>query len=185
MSNTGGFAVPGLQGADDDDEPDDPRSYSGLNAEQRKRARRLILKGCRTMMKHIGAIHYTQGGSRWSGINEKKKIKKGQYPSYADCSSMATWLLWNVLYVPYKIKDIVTGANWTAGYTGTISQHGKQVRKDSNIKVGDLILYGSYPYSHVTIAIGNGQCFSHGSEAGPYVLGIDYRDDRAQVRRFL
>ena len=36
---------------------------------------------------------------------------------------------------------------------------------------GDLVFYGSFPHSHVTVYIGNGLCVSHGNESGPVFSG--------------
>jgi hypothetical protein len=33
--------------------------------------------------------------------------------------------------------------------------------------------------------MGGRQVFSHGSEAGPYLLDIDYRRDRKLIKRYL
>lgn len=161
-------------------------SVSGLNAHHRAQARALVVKGAALLLNHAAAVHYTQSGARWQGIREGLLISRGQFPHFGDCSSTATWLLWNALGHHFGVRDVVNGTGWRAGYTGTISQHGKRVVHDRNIRVGDLILYGhGFPYEHVTVALGGGKCFSHGSEAGPFKLDIDYRSDRAQVRRFI
>lgn len=137
-------------------------------------------------MAHPANVHYTQSSARWQGIDKHLLVSKGQCITEGDCSSTATWLLWNALHIAYGVRDVVNGENWKAGYTGTIAQHGKLVQHDSNILIGDLVLYGPAPtFEHVAVAIGGGRVFSHGSEAGPFLLNIDYRSDRAQVRRFI
>ena len=61
------------------------------------------------------------------------------------------------------------------GYTGTLSQQGRQTRVP---KPGDLGFYGGgWPYSHVVVSVGDGKCVSHGSEGGPYLLDFRYRSD--------
>jgi hypothetical protein len=163
-------------------------SVSGLSPDHRAHARELILKSAHNMMKHVSAIHYTQSASRWEGINKKLTVTKGQYPNYADCSAMATWLLWDAMARPYGVRDLVNGAAWRAGYTGTQYTRGKAVQHDKNLKVGDLIFYGNQGGGipeHVAIYIGGGKVFSHGSEAGPYILGLDYRRDRRMSRRYI
>lgn len=161
-------------------------SVSGLSEQHRAHARRLIVQGAELLLGHARSVHYSQGADRWEGIQRGLLPWKGEYPHHGDCSSTATWLLWAALHHHFGVRDVVNGTNWTAGYTGTIAKHGKQVVHDANIKVGDLILYGrGWPYEHVTVALGGGVCFSHGSEAGPFKLAIDYRPDRAIVRRFV
>src|SRR5436189_6134809 len=161
-------------------------TVSGLSVEHRRVARHRVLQACELMLGHPGPIHYSMGGDRWEGIDDHLIASHGKYPHHSDCSSSSTWVLWNAMWVPYHIHDVVNGQRWHAGYTGTIAQHGKLVRHDRNIKIGDLLLYGhAWPYLHVTVALGGGMCFSHGSEGGPYKLPIDYRPDRAMVRRFI
>lgn len=161
-------------------------SVSGLTAKRRLHARQTILRGVSLLMRDPASVHYTQGPQRWQGIDKHLTINADQCITQGDCSSTATWLLWNALFVSYGVRDVVNDEAWRAGYTGTIAQNGKRVVHDYSIKVGDLILYGRGPtYEHVTVAIGGGRCFSHGGEAGPFLLPIDYRADRAQVRRFI
>lgn len=162
-------------------------SISGLSPLHRAQARHVIAEGCALLLAHAASVHYTQGPDRWSAITQGLRVARGQYLTYGDCSSTATWLLWNALtHVHPHARDLVNGLHWQAGYTGTIAEHGKAVRHDRDIQVGDLILYGAgWPYEHVTVALGGGVCFSHGGEAGPFKLPIDYRADRAMVRRFI
>jgi len=160
-------------------------SVSGLSEAHRAAARKTVLHGVDLLMAHPAAVHYTQGPLRWQGIDKNLLVAKGQCIRYGDCSSTATWLLWNALSV-YGVHDIVNGQNWRAGFTGTMAQHGKRVVHDANIKVGDLVLYGPAPtFEHVAVAIGGGRVFSHGSEAGPFLLDMDYRRDRGEVRRYI
>jgi hypothetical protein len=42
-------------------------------------------------------------------------------------SSFATWCLWNGLALRFGLGDIVNAAGWTAGYTGTMLEHGLPV----------------------------------------------------------
>lgn len=162
-------------------------SVSGLSEAHREEVRRVILEGVRLLMRDPASVHYTQGPERWQGIDQHLRIANRQCITYGDCSSTATWLLWNGLtHVHPTIKDVVNGANWRAGYTGTMASHGKLVRHDSSIKVGDLVLYGPRPtFEHVAVAIGGGRVLSHGGEAGPFILPIDYRSDRGEVRRYV
>jgi hypothetical protein len=161
-------------------------SYSGLSESHRRVAKHVVVAYCEKLLSKPDEVHYTQGAARWSGIDQKKNLSS-LFPFYGDCSSTATFILWRALTHVHKgVKDRVNGAAWKAGYTGTIASHGLHVLHDANIQVGDLILYGPGPtYEHVTVALGGGKCFSHGSEGGPYILPLDYRSDRGPTHRFI
>jgi hypothetical protein len=160
-------------------------SVSGLSAAHRIKARDLAMQAAYLGLKNAPAVHYTQGGRRWDGINKDLNAWKGEYPKYADCSSFATWCLWNGLN-HFGVRDVVNGCNWKAGYTGTILNHGKQVTKQSNWMRGDLIIYGNgFPGEHVAIYIGDGLVISHGSEPAPVKVRWNYRSDFMQCRRFI
>lgn len=114
-------------------------------------------------------IHYTQSSLRMYGV--KHHLKPPSIPIYEDCSSFATWCY----YVAGLADPNGYGYNGF-GYTGTLALHGWRTYTP---KVGDLALYGSgFPYSHVTIYIGNGRCISHGNEYGPLLLNVYYRTVR-------
>lgn len=155
-------------------------AVSGLDATQRSKAREMVIQAAYLGLRHAKAVHYTQGPRRWEGIAKNMRAWRGQYPKYADCSSFATWVLWQGLG-HFHVRDVVNGANWTAGYTGTQLSHGKLVRHERNIKHGDLALYDG----HVAICVGGGKVISHGSEGGPYLLALHYRSDLIEVRRYI
>lgn len=159
-------------------------TYSGLGGKERAFSRKLITDACRLMMNHTLSIHYTQEWvSRWEGIRNGLRAWKGEYPHHSDCSACATWVLWQP-YHHYDLPDKLNATDWKSGYTGTLSRHGKTI--NGVIKTGDLVFYGSgWPYEHVTVSLGGRQVFSHGSEAGPYLLDIDYRRDRKLIKRYL
>jgi hypothetical protein len=158
------------------------RKDKGRTDKNRIEARRLALNAFRLTYTHRGAVHYTQGAARWQGINNDLKAFKGQYPRYADCSSLYTWALWNA-FDHFGWSDSVNGTGWRAGYTGTLLTHGKRV---SSLLPGDAIFYGrGWPGTHVTMYVGNGLCYSHGSEAGPYLVSYRYRSDIMQFRRYI
>lgn len=162
-----------------------------LNTRQRTEARHIILQTARKMLAHENAIHYTQGARRWEGIDKRLRVVKGQYPKYADCSSMVTWMLWNALTHALRdmtIPDVVNGQHWRAGYTGTLRTHGYDIRTPGlagHLIVGDEVHYGPGTGSHVAIYIGGGFVFSHGSEGGPYKLPWNYRRDFSHARRVI
>lgn len=126
-------------------------------------------------------IHYTQGPSRWQGIDDKRRPPR--YPNWADCSSFSTWVYW--LYFGFGV-DFINDAYWKAGYTGTQIANGRVVSY-GKAKPGDLVFYGPSYWSikHVAIYVGNGMVVSHGSEVGPSYYQIDYRGDRQQIRTYL
>jgi hypothetical protein len=161
-------------------------SPSGLNALHQRQARSLVRRACARLLENPAQVHYTQGPGRWDGINQRKGITKpGFWPFYGDCSATATWVLWRALYVPFGVRDVVNGENWTGGFTGTMLHHGVNV--DAHVaKAGDLALYGhGWPGEHVAVCLGDGTVMSHGSEGGPYRLPLRYRPDLLEVRRYV
>jgi cell wall-associated NlpC family hydrolase len=165
-----------------------------LNEKQRSAARKAARQAAMLGINHAKAIHYTQGRSRWQGIADTRYAAKGEFPNYSDCSAFATWCLWNGLYVLYRQSDVVNGANWRAGYTGTMLQHGRRVGDIRNILLGDLVIYGrpGSVGSHVAIVVQTGvpqghgvMVASHGSEGGPYYIRYNYRSDIQSIRRYI
>ena len=120
-----------------------------------------------------GSIHYAQ---------IRPYVDLGhRLPQTLDCSSFST-----VVYKRANAPDPNARLYDGLGFTGTLAQHGRQVSL-SQARPGDLVLYGSggWPYHHVSVYVGFGRCVSHGSEGGPYLVPIDYRSDRAQIRSYL
>jgi hypothetical protein len=117
------------------------RSYSGLNLQAARQGPRARLKAARLGLARAPSLHYTQGPRRWEGIADHLKAWKGQCPHYADCSAFATWVLWNALD-HFHSRDIVNGAKWQGGYTGTLLAHGRVVKRGWSRKPLDLVLYG-------------------------------------------
>lgn len=161
------------------------RSPFGLSYNDRLEMRRCILRAANVGLEHAPEVHYTEGALRWWGITHDARSAKDQYPEYADCSAFATWTAWDASRWKH-LTDIYNGAAWTGGYTGTLCAHGVRV-DESTLLSADLVFYGgslSVP-EHVAVYIGAGRVISHGSEAGPLLLGIDYRPDRIQERRYV
>jgi hypothetical protein len=139
--------------------------------------RKQMLSAFSLAYRNARAVHYTQGGLRWQGINRNLRAKRGQYPNYADCSSLYTWAWWNAIG---QGPDRLNGARWLYGYTGTLATHGARI---GTTVLGAAILYGNgWPYVHVTGYCGGGYCLSHGSEAGPLKVPYNYRPI-GQVRK--
>lgn len=129
------------------------------------------------LLAHAPAVHYTQGPLRWQGIRERRRVSAGSYPNFADCSSAYTWALWQALGGG---SDVVNGAGWTAGFTGTLLTHGRRVSEPVE---GAAIIYGDgWPGKHVAYAIGHGKAISHGSEAAPFLVDVHYRPDVMEFR---
>jgi hypothetical protein len=166
---------------------------SGLRHAQKTAARDRAVQAAMLGYYHRSAIHYTQLGRRWEGITDTRYSRQGQYPNYADCSAYVTWCLWNALKVAYGVKDVVNGADWRAGYTGTMLSHGMVVEKVADMRRGDAVLYGSGPPGkHTAIIVGRKggrrgtpMVVSHGSEGGPYYVAYNYRSDIMSVRRYI
>lgn len=160
-------------------------SVSGLSAEHREVARDRTMQAAFLALRNRDRVWYSQGSSRWQGINTRRNPRLGQYPSWCDCSSFTTWCLWAGLYLPYGVRDTVNAANWRYGYTGTQRQHGKVVKDHDNIKRGDLAHYGPGTGKHVAICVGGGKVISMGSNAGPVLVGLHYRNDLHSIRRYI
>lgn len=162
---------------------------SGLNDVHAAHARELIAKAAHLMVLHKDAVTYSQESNRMVGIREQLTVIKLQFPRTCDCSSTAKWMLWDAMARPYGVRDLVSHQHWDGGgWTGNMYQNGKRVVHDSNLKIGDLIYYGDQGGGvpkHVAVYLGGGVVFSHGSQGGPYFLGIDYRNDRRMSRRYI
>jgi hypothetical protein len=162
------------------------RGDGKLTDAERSEARKLAVRAFALLRSNHSVVHYTQGASRWQGINERRRANEGRFPHYADCSSAATWAWWNALtHVDGpRTPDRINGSNWTAGYTGTMLSHGWKV---TDRRPGDLVLYGrGFPGGHVAMVAENtNMVYSHGSESGPYYLAWNYRSDVIGVRRYI
>jgi cell wall-associated NlpC family hydrolase len=157
-------------------------SVSGLSREHVHQAVNMTLQAAVLGYHHREAIHYTQGASRWSGIDGHHKAWRGEYPPWADCSAYVTWCLWNGLD-HFHHSDTVNGLHWWGGYTGTLLEHGLRVRTPIP---GDAVIYGSgWPGEHVALYTGGGLVVSHGGESGPLLLPMHYRSDVLSVRRYI
>jgi hypothetical protein len=165
-------------------------SVSGLTRDQRSRARDRTVQAALLGLHHAPEVHYTMGPPRWEGISKRRNARHGEFPTEADCSSFATWCLWNGLKLGFGLDDHVNGHDWTAGFTGTMLSHGMAVRHLSNVRRGDCVLYGTgSPGEHVSIVVSlKGDVpmvVSHGSEPGPFYLKYNYRSDVMQIRRYI
>lgn len=169
------------------------KRVSGLSDDHAAHARNIITRQASVMVRHKTEIRYSQGANRQVGVRQRMSILDGHFPKTCDCSSTSWWQLWDAIHRNYHVNDIVcrTGPHWDPNglvYTGSMYQHGKAVIHDKNLKIGDLIFYGDQGGGipeHVAVYVGGGKVFSHGSDGGPYILDLDYRNDRRMSRRFI
>jgi cell wall-associated NlpC family hydrolase len=163
-------------------------SASGLSLDKRILCRERAVQAAKLAYVHKAQVHYTEGPDRWLGITMKRDASHGEYAHYADCSSFVTWCLWNGLAQLYDTSDVVNGAKWKGGYTGTMYDHGMVVQNVANVLRGDCVLYGAPPGQHVAIVVGRmgetPMVISHGCEQGPFYLPYDYRSVH-QIRRYI
>jgi hypothetical protein len=153
------------------------------------RAVKIMVAAFRLAYQHAGSVHYTQSSARFGGIRARLRYADGRYPTQEDCSSMYTWAFWNGItsVAGMNAPDLVNGAGWSAGYTGTLLSHGRQV-PFSDRQGGDAVIYGNgFPGHHVAMVDHENHdlVYSHGSESGPYHIKWNYRSDIMQVRRYL
>lgn len=130
-----------------------------------------------------GIVHYTQGPSRMMIVRHHMKLAELSTTPwlYEDCSSSVTGLRY-VSGLP-DANGVIAGRQYSGyGFTGTLASHGTRVLM-ANAPKGALFFYGSYwPYHHVTMAVGGGLVFSHGSEVGPLLVRFNYRHDVNHAR---
>jgi peptidoglycan hydrolase-like protein with peptidoglycan-binding domain len=122
-------------------------------------------------------IHYTQSSMRMYGV--KNRIRIPSVTKYEDCSSSVTYIFW------YADAPDPNGLGFNGyGFTGTMTQNGTRVL--GPWKEIDCHYYGPSDsrITHVTMNIGKNKVFSHGSEEGPLILGVQYRPDLRQTRRY-
>jgi cell wall-associated NlpC family hydrolase len=158
----------------------------GLNGHQRQRARDIAVFAAVTAYRHRQEMIYTEGAARWSGINDHRLGYKHEFPRAADCSAFVTWCLWNACEHFHIRSDIVNGAMWQAGYTGTMVEHGQRVSLD-RLLPGDAVFYAGTPQvpQHTAIYIGSGRVVSHGQQGDPSVLPVDLGLPINQARRYI
>lgn len=138
-----------------------------------------------------GEEYYTMGAKRWQGVqavygNVTAHPKAWAKLRTGDCSAGYTrWVLAGLQSHLGRVPhDVVNGASWQAGYTGTIELVCHRVETP---QIADAILYGSHGNTtHVTgvYDVSARTCISHGRDkaeiyawdAHPNRLGF-YRPD--------
>ncbi|KAJ3037608.1 hypothetical protein HDV00_001496 [Rhizophlyctis rosea] len=117
-------------------------------------------------------ITYTQGTSRWSGIDGNYCPKSGGHnPPYADCSSFVTWIYWSAFG---DGPDYLNGQSWSAGYTGTQESHGTLVSA-ANAQIGDLVFYQNPDHVGIIVTTSPLQVVEFGSTEVPALMPYNYR----------
>lgn len=162
---------------------------TGLSPEHRVDARDRTVEAALLIIRKRSGIFYSQGAHRWDGISRDMVARKGQYPKLIDCSSAASWCLWNGLYVPFGVRDVVNGTRtWDdGGFTGTMLVHGVKVQDIDHALRGDCIFYGrpGSTGAHVTLHLGGGWVMSMGGNVGPLKLRWNYRKDVMGIRGYI
>lgn len=167
-------------------------------AEQRSAARTKIVRAALLAHRNASDVHYTQGPRRWDGIRLRFRAYKGKYPKYADCSALVAWVYWDALklHINRGLGDILNGQKWKGGYTGTLldDRYGKVVARGAGsgtVKLlrGDVVIYGrpGTTGAHTAVVVDPARrlVVSHGSEAGPYLIPMNYRSDIICVKRYI
>ena len=160
-------------------------SVSGLGIKHRIRARDLAVQAAVLALHHAPQVHYTQMATRWEGIDKNMKAFRQSYPKHCDCSSFATWCLWNGLD-HYGVRDTVNDHGWHSGYTGTMVANGRKVSDTGSVLRGERALgQPGNPWGHRRLQVG------YDTQAGKDVIGshggrylsydkVDYRTRRSE-----
>lgn len=163
-----------------------------LTPNHKKKARELLAKYCERAEANKSDIHYKQ----FRPMNHLGKSPESEFT--CDCSSFYTGAFyWADLQAKrnrlgFRLRD-PNHLNYSGyGYTGTLlsANHKNRVPLDRVFWVGDMALFGPSlgDTRHVIICRKTGRrgeaiWSSHGNEAGPYPVNLDYRSDLLVVLR--
>ncbi|KAJ3040652.1 hypothetical protein HDV00_010677 [Rhizophlyctis rosea] len=128
--------------------------------------------------KYGRSITYTQGSSRWYGIKHKL-CPYHALPKFADCSSFTTWIYWSAFG---KGSDKLNGQRWSAGYTGTMQDHGKRV-SFAQAKVGDLVFYTGPDHVTILVSKSPARVISYGSTGTVHLIPMNWKKP-SQIRSY-
>ena len=146
--------------------------------------RELARQAALTAYAHEGQMTYAGPHSqwiprRWQGIAEG--IQPPDVPSYADCSSLATWCLWTAR--DHGAQD-PSANGWKWGTTFSMEPNGRPVSA-ATAQPGDLFFY----VGHVAIMVDRAQgvpiVVSFGGQGGPHHLAYSYRSDLTSVKNYV
>lgn len=147
-----------------------------------EQVRARILASAAVLYNRRSRVHYTMGWQRMQIVRQRLTAQQiATVPElFEDCSSSITGL-----FFVAGARD-PNGLNFNGqGFTGTMCGHGRSVSL-VNAKPCALVFYGNGPpWKHVALYLGGGRVWSFGSEPGPYLLPIDYRGDRGDIREYL
>lgn len=138
------------------------------------------LRSFRVAYENRAHMTYTEGSSRWDGIEHDRRSIDGEYPHDCDCSACASWGGWDgLLFLLKKLAtpangDIFNGAAFRGGYTGTLVAHGEAVELGHTVPI-DFILCGGTIWvpQHVVVSVGGGRVFSMGHQGDPGIYTIE------------
>ena len=149
--------------------------------------RDLVVAAARLALEQRGRMTYSGPGTthipkRWQGIAER--LLPPACPTYADCSSLASWCLW--VAREHGAAD-PSENSWSWGTTYSMIGHGRPLTVSTALP-GSLVFYNS-PSTHVAIVVerlqGVPMVCSFGSQGGPYYARYDYRSDTSAVRDYI
>ena len=149
--------------------------------------RELAVAAARVALAQRGRMTYSGPGTtyipkRWQGI--ASRLVPPACPTYADCSSLASWCLW-VAREQGASDPSVNGWSW--GTTYSMIGHGRPLTVSPALP-GSLFFYNSPSPTHVAIMVDRAQgvpfVCSFGSQGGPYYVRYDYRSDVSAVRDY-
>jgi hypothetical protein len=141
-----------------------------------------ILSSAAVLYNRRSHVHYTMGWARMQIVRQRLRMRDLATVEhlFEDCSSSITGLY----FVAGGPDPNGLGFNGQ-GFTGTQCRHGRSV-SIVQAKPCALVFYGNGPpWKHVALYLGGNRVWSHGSEGGPYLLPIDYRSDRGDIREYL
>lgn len=145
--------------------------------------RQVVVEAALLALTKRGAITYSGRGRetvgrRWEGIDDR--MAPPDVPSFADCSSLATWCLW--LARDHGATD-PSARDWAPGSTTTMELHGRVVDV-ATAEPGAMFFY----VNHVTVMVervrGIPFVVSFGEEGGPSYLRHNYRPDSTSIRDY-
>lgn len=148
--------------------------------------RLVAVQAAQLALSHRGKMMYSGPGSnyipkRWQGIQER--LMPPNCPTYADCSSLASWCLW---VARDQGAHDPSQNNWGWGTTLTMDPHGRQATA-ATAKPGSLFFYNR-PTTHVAIMVervqGVPMLVSFGGQGGPSYVRYDYRGDLSVIREY-
>jgi len=116
------------------------------------------------------SIAYSEGPGKWSGFNNRF-CPFNKVPLVADSSSFVTWLYWSAFGGD---RDFLNNENWKTGNANSLGNHGTPVPL-AEAQPGDIVMYGSAPYDHAAVYVGNNQVVTFEENGPAKLVPIDYR----------